>query len=253
MHIHLLGYTGSIQHQEAGNVSLAVTDGNTSILIDVSGAPVMALKQAGIDARDLSLVMLTHSHIDHIYALPSLLHQLWLLGRTDALVIVGNGSTLSKAKELCAVFALEHKSGMFPLVWEVLEEGPYLGPLGRLRLSVFPVSHGVPTLGVSVVTGDSKFVYLADCTADFAYPALAYDAALLIHEAGGTKEEESVLTGKGHSSARQAAMDARTLRSGRLVFCHLPPDPSLYQKMLDEANSVFERTELPVLHETYEV
>lgn len=253
MNVHMLGYTGSVQHASSGNVSLAVQEGEQVVLVDVSGAPVMELLKAGLEPRNLSMVLITHSHIDHIYALPSLLHQLWLMGRTEPLVILGNQGTIGKARELCSLFGLEQKRKMFPIVWDVLETGRYDGPLGALRLSVFPVPHGVPTIGCVFESESSKFVYLADCTANFVYPELAYDADLIFHEAGGLEEDALVLAEKGHSSSRQAAEAARTLRAGRLVLCHLPSESNRYQLMLAEAKAVFERTELPVLYKAYEV
>lgn len=253
MNVHLLGYTGSVQHENSGNVSLAVTHDRTSVLIDVSGAPVMELKKTGIEPRNLTMVLITHTHIDHIYALPSLLHQLWLMDRREPLVVLGNQVTIQKAKELCDVFALEQKKRMFKIVWEVLEVGAYHGSLGSLHLSVFPVPHGVPAIGCAFEADYRKFVYFADCTSNFTYPEIAYDANLLIHEASGLKSEEPVLAEKGHSSARQAALAARTLRAGRLVLCHLPEHFSCYPEILAEAKAVFEHTQLPELYKAYEV
>jgi hypothetical protein len=87
------------------------------------------------------------------------------MGRTEPLIILGNQDTVGKARELCSLFGLEQKRKMFPIVWDVLETGRYDGPLGALRLSVFPVPHGVPTIGCVFESESSKFVYLADCTA----------------------------------------------------------------------------------------
>ena len=253
MNVHLLGYTGSVQHEDSGNVSMVVTHDRTAILIDVSGAPVMELNKAGIELRDLTMVLITHAHIDHIYALPSLLHQLWLTGRSESLVVLGNRFTIQKARELCDVFMLEQKKRMFQIVWEVLEEGVYPGTLGSLRLSVFPVPHGVPAIGCAFEADYRKFVYFADCTSNFTYPAIAYDAHLLIHEAGGLTSDEPALAEKGHSSARQAALAARTLHAGSLVLCHLPERFSCYPEMIAEAKAVFEHTQLPELYKPYEV
>lgn len=251
MNVHFLGYTGSIQHAGSANVSLVVEESREVVLVDVSGAPVMEMLKAGIDPRDLKTVLITHSHIDHIYALPSLIHQLWLMGRAEPLVIVGNRETIGKARELCSLFGLEQKNRMFPLVWKILENGVYGSLAGQLRLTVFPVPHGVPTVGCVFESAHGKVAYFADCTADVAYPEVAYDADLLIHEAGGLCEDSAILAGKGHSSSRQAAEAARMLRAGRLVLCHLPSEVSMYQLMLAEAQAVFKRTELPVLYKAY--
>jgi len=253
MNLCFLGYTGSVQQAASGNVSLVVSQAGSAVLIDVSGAPVLELRKAGVDPHSLVLVVLTHTHVDHVYGLPSLLHQLWLMGRKAPLAIVGNGVTIATARSLCDVFGLEQKNGMFPLVWTVVEEGRYDGDLNGMDLHLFPVPHGVPTIGCSFTCKTSRIVYLSDGIPAQEYPEVASDADLLIHEAGGTVDQEAVLTKKGHSSARQAAQDALRLHAKRLLLCHLPEQSEAYHSILAEAQAIFNTAELPMLQHVYEV
>ena len=111
MNVYLLGYTGSMQRRGVSNTSLAITAKGQTLLVDLSGSPIQALKEADIHPATITGVLLTHIHIDHIYALPSLLHQLWLGGRTEPLVLIGNGPTVAFAKKLVDLFELERKKG----------------------------------------------------------------------------------------------------------------------------------------------
>ncbi len=113
MNAYFLGYTGSMQRRGVSNTSLAVTAEGRTLLVDLSGSPVQALKEADIDPATIAGVLLTHTHIDHIYALPSLLHQLWLGGRTEPLALISNGPTAAFAKRLIDLFDLERKKGSF--------------------------------------------------------------------------------------------------------------------------------------------
>ena len=253
MKIQFLGYAESIQHCDSSNVSLVVSDSDVTILIDVSGAPVMELKKANVDPLSISLLLLTHSHVDHIYALPSLIHQLWLMGRKEALVVLSNSETISLARKLCDVFNLSEKKNMFPIEWKILEKGKYENPLGSLSLEVFPVKHGVPTIGCSVDSWKKRFVYLSDGTPTSTYPKCVYDADILVHEAGGLAEDEKVLNSKGHSSSKEAGETARKLRARKLFICHVEDDKDKIEYMIDEARKEFKNTHLPVLHQVYEI
>ena len=126
MVVSFLGYANSVQHIDSGNVSICVSSSNFNLLIDVSGAPIMEMKKAHVDPMCLSMILLTHSHIDHMYALPSLIHQLWLMGKRDPLIILSNEETIKVAKQLCEAFSLSQKKGMFTIIWKTIEEGIYL-------------------------------------------------------------------------------------------------------------------------------
>ena len=67
------------------NLSFLVSDkaGDRMVLVDCSGAPVQTILRLGYQPEYLTDVILTHSHVDHIYALPSLVHTLWLYKQFD--------------------------------------------------------------------------------------------------------------------------------------------------------------------------
>lgn len=251
MILNILGSTGSIQATEASNTSLAVTSAGRTVLIDVSGSPVQSLKRSAIDPVGVDLLFLTHAHIDHIYALPSLIHQLWLSGRVEDLTIVANEETIQVAQSLCDLFALADKKGIFAIDWQVAQEGKPMMTVGEMSIEFFSVPHGIPTLGCALVEGDKKIVYLADCKPSDSYPPCAYDADLIIHEAGGVAAEEERIMGGGHSSARQAALAANHLGAQRLILAHLPCEEDERQQLLAEAQAHGASTELPRLFEPY--
>ncbi len=254
MKVIFLGSQGSLQSERSGNVSLIVTDERSVILVDTSGAPAQLIRQAGYDPLSLDVLVLTHSHIDHLYALPSLLHNLWLLKRTKALLIVANSQTIRIAKRLCSVFELDKKPKMFPIEWSVGGTSREFGPYGSLSLRLFPVDHGVPTCGLLCTDGVSRFVYSADTrplSAD-SFPGFIDAPDILVHEAGGVLQDEVSLYQGGHCSGRQAAHCAMKLHAKRLILCHLPLAKEKQDAILTEASSVFPHTELPVLFAPYD-
>ncbi|MDY4609496.1 MAG: MBL fold metallo-hydrolase [Sphaerochaetaceae bacterium] len=252
MKVSFLGRQGSLHSERSGNTCLLIESGGIPLLIDTSGAPAQLIRQAGYDPIWLEMVILTHSHVDHLYGLPSLLHNLWLLKRTAPLRIVGNAETLEKAKALCDVFGIREKPGMFPLRWESGVGRPlYLSD--SLQIQLFDVDHGVPTCGISCTDGSVKFAYTADTRPLCTVPLEMFHADLLVHEAGGVEQDEPKLAQGGHSSARQAALTAVKAQAGRLLLCHIPLSETACAAILSEAVGIFPNTGLPDLFVPYEL
>ncbi len=252
MDVTFLGANGSLQGVGSGNTSLLVTGNCSSILIDVSGSPLQQLRQAGMhDPASLDAVVLTHAHIDHVYGLPSLLHNLWLLGRSKELQVISNRPTLDLARSLCSVFSLETKQGMFPIRWIDGEDAPHR-IYEDLHLQLVRVDHGIPAVGVVVAQGSSKLVYSGDTRALHPSPRMC-GARLLVHEAGGVSSQQAILAGKGHSSAADAARFAQESDAQSLLLCHLPLDVAIHGEMLAEARQIFANTNLPVIFHHYSI
>ena len=242
MTVSFLGVLGSIQAEDSGNVSLVISGGDSSVLVDVSGSPLELLQKAGVDPLSLEAVFLTHSHTDHLYGLPSLIHNLWLLKRDKPLAFYANRETISCARSLCAVFDLEAKKGMFPLEWREAEGSI---TVGSVRCESFVVRHGVPTTGFIFTEHGKKIVYTADTMPLEEYPAAAAGPDLLIHEAGGTEDDRQKLISGGHSSGADAARAAKQIGAKKLLLCHLPHKKENRAAILAQARSVFKETEIP--------
>ncbi len=251
MKVAFLGISGGVQSPDSGNVSFLVTEGGASVLVEASGNPAAGVAACCGNPTELDAVLLSHAHVDHLYALPSLLHNLWLLKRSRPLPVFGNAPTLETARSLCAVFGLEKKRGIFAVEWTPFPEGG--ATLGPFALEAFPTVHGVATLGFVLSAGNRKVAYFADTAPLADPPPSAVGAHAVIHEAGGVAAGEAALNAQGHSSARQAALAAgRIARPGQdppaLFLCHLPPDGSARASVLSEARGLYGgRTVIPDL------
>lgn len=101
-----LGTNGSMQGDE-GNTSLLFKGSRGTVLVDASCGLGRAV------AADVDAVILTHEHIDHVYGLPSLIHQLWLSGRRRALDICVPAGMEEFVHRFLEVFSLQEKKNMF--------------------------------------------------------------------------------------------------------------------------------------------
>ncbi|WP_428771441.1 MBL fold metallo-hydrolase [Treponema sp. HNW] len=247
MQVTVLGLSEGIQSADSGNSSLLIQTASTSVLVDVSGSPCTELLRHNTDPNMLDAVILTHAHVDHIYALPSLLHNLWLRKRTKPLFILANPHTIQKAQELCALFLLHTKKDMMPIRWGLCEN------IGNIKILSFPLSHRplVPTNGFVFEAGGRRCSYFPDNAAQKPYPLCAADSDLLIHESNGLACEQPGLAEAGHSSAQDAAEVASELRAKRLMLIHVPGDLKKRAAILAEARLGFSSAELPEAGKTY--
>lgn len=245
MNLIFLGNSGGIQGANGGNTSLVVSQENSAtVMVDVSGSPCEGLIKSGIDPLSLDVLLLTHGHIDHIYALPSLIHNLWLMGRSRELLIVSAADTLAMARQLVDLFSLENKKGMFPIRMEALRKDDMF--VGGLRIIGFPVNHIVPAVGFVFEFQGKKLVYSGDCNFSTSFPDEAENCNVLVHEAcvGGKAD---------HSSGLEAGEKASMLNAEKLFLVHLPQDDRKREEILSQAKEKFPKTGIPRICWRYEV
>lgn len=198
-----------------------------SLFIDCAGSPFHKLLKVGADPDNLAGVILTHSHPDHMYGLPSLIHELWLHGRRETLHIFANAATQRVARALVDVFQLRAKP--VPLEFHVIpgEEEYLLLENESYSVHITPVRHEVPTSAVRITSRENGRVaaFSADTSPCPELVALAGGADLLFHECGVDTPHPF------HSTPEQVGELAAEAGVGQviLVHCHrnLTKEPNL--------------------------
>ena len=241
MKITILGFSNGLDCLDSSNTSMLVQTEQTSILIDVSSSPRQALLKAGVDSLSLNAVLITHGHIDHIYAFPSLIHSMWLQNRTKPLLVVGNEFALNVCKHFFSYFKLDKKI-KFKIEWEDTS----IGQIGEVQISSFPLYHRpeVPVNGYTFVADNLKISYFPDSIATLPIPECAFNSDIFIHEAGGLDKDREEIN-ESHTTALQAAMMAKTAGAKELILVHIPEDLSVRKEMLIEARNLFPNTCIP--------
>lgn len=222
--IIVLGSANAVPDAQHANTHLLLLAGERTVLIDCTGNSQERFARAGVDPLQLTDILMTHFHPDHVSGIPGLLLDLWLLGRKAPLHLYGLQDTVLRMKGMLDLYQWDTFPNFYPLEFHVLPDVERTLVLqdSDLRISASPVQHMIPTLGLRFeFLGSGKCAaYSCDTEPCASVVHLAQDADLLIHEATGPF--------KGHTSPRQAGEIAAQASAAALVLIHYPPqDPAL--------------------------
>lgn len=233
--IIILGSSNAIPDETHENTHLAITSKDRSILIDCGNSPTLRLRQVGIPLHELTDIILTHFHPDHISGFPTLIMNMWLLGRKAALNIHGLKYTLERVNCMMKSFEWDTWPNFFKVHFHELAEDE-LSPVlegEEIRIISTPVCHLIPNVGLRFehLIKNISVAYSCDTAPCISVATLARGAKILIHEAAGNI--------MGHSSASQAGEIATQAGVETLYLIHYPTGEFDSENLVEEAKTKF--------------
>jgi ribonuclease Z len=233
----ILGSAAAVSDATHDNTHfLLLGDHGSVVLVDCGSNPAVKLARYGIDHEGLIDMILTHFHPDHVYGVPILLMQMWLLGRKRPLNVYGLLHCLSRVEGMLTAFMVDTWPGFPSLVFHRLPERPDVLVLDNddFRITSWPTRHFIPTVGlrIEVKTSGKVIGYSCDTEPIPTIVEIGRDADLLLHEAAGA--------GYGHSSAAQAGEIATEARAKRLALIHYNVWSTDPRPLLDEARTTYD-------------
>lgn len=239
--ITFLGTGGAEPVPGMGNVTLLLHGTIEPFLIDCSGNPAQAILQAGVELEKMGRVLLTHNHIDHTFALPSLVHSFWLHKGVKAgksIQVYGPAEAIKIATGLISLYGLTEKSGAVSIAFHEVQHDKFdkidSGQQG-VEIITFPVTHGkIQVTGLKIVGGRQSIIYSADCIIDQKlHDAISEDVRILIQDCGGG--ENSTAAHAGLSEIIDMVKEYDGIQTVYLV--HLPPIFSLTESEVNRIAS----------------
>jgi ribonuclease Z len=234
--VTLLGSAATLANRQHDSVYLLVEHAGGALLIDCAGSPPHKLDRAGVNLHQISDVLLTHDHADHLYGFPLLVQGLmlyqWAEQWSGQLRVWGLWETLATAQALLKTLGLWER---IEIDWRPIPPASnhLVFESADLRVLTAPVQHLRPTLGVRLEGRQTGRVlaYSSDTEPCPAVVTLARGANVLLHEATNQK------AGSGHSTPAGAGEMAARAGAGRLVLVHFDPslDPNVLQAQAAKA------------------
>jgi ribonuclease Z len=231
-----LGTSNAIPGEHNENTHIVVVGEKRTILIDCPNSPILRLQKVGVDFNDLSDLVLTHFHPDHVSGVPQLLMNMWLMGRLPPLNIYGLQHTIDRIETLMGLYNSTQWPGLFPVRFYRLPEEPLFSVIDcdEFRLFATPTQHFIPTIGLRIefVQSNKVLAYSSDTEPCRQILQLAKNADVLVHESTGALP--------GHSSAMQAGEAARLAKVGSLYLIHYPTGQFASGSLVAEARQRFD-------------
>lgn len=224
MQVRILGCSGGI----GGNLR------TTSMLVDQD-----VLIDAGTGVADLTLselelidhVFITHSHLDHVAALPLIVDTVGPM-RKKPLTVYCTKATMEILRDHIFNWRIWPDFTQIPdkqqpyLAWDTLEVGQ-TKLLGDRRLTALPANHVVPAVGYRLDSGSASLVFTGDTTTNDALwievnkmENLRY---LIIETAFPNTERELAISSKHLCPSLLAEELGKLKRPARVFVTHLKP------------------------------
>ncbi len=231
--ITILGSANAVPKIGQDNTHLLIETKERTVMVDCGDNPVAKVSAAGSSIVEVTDLILTHFHADHVGSLPLLIMDMWLEKREKALTIHGLEVTLEKARRLLDLFSWQDWKGMFQVNFNAIPEDGAQGFISGAdcTFTALPVLHLIPTLGVRIeLQGDRIVTYSCDTEPCENLAKLAEGADVLLQEAAGEA--------RGHTSPAQAGQIARDAGVKKLILIHY--DSRIDgDRLLAEARSAF--------------
>jgi ribonuclease Z len=218
--------------------SILVEAGNEKLIFDVGRGAMQRLFQLDVSYADITGVLLTHLHSDHIVGLPDLWLTGWIISnRATPLPLWGPAGTEKMARGLESAFSFDRdirvREGKAPAAGghfdarDISEQVVF--DRGGVKVTSFLVDHGIvrPALGYRVDAGGRSVVLSGDTRYSPNLIQHAKGVDLLIHEVGAASVEElrrnenSRTVIAHHTTPEQAAQLFNEVRPKLAVFSHI--------------------------------
>lgn len=221
----VLGTGGAMQTARRDNTSLACQMDDRAVLVDCPGSPYLKLLRAGIDPMRLAAVVITHTHPDHVYGFPSLIHNMWMMDRdvpAPHLPVYAPTDDHGTLRTLLTLFNLDERAAFVELrALPADPEAPFFEHAGH-RFYAHAVDHGPPAFAIRWDTPQGhRVLYSTDTRPLDALAEFGRGADLYVHEATYAEIEADAAQAGGHTTAAQAGRLAAQANAKRLVLVHL--------------------------------
>jgi len=140
-----IGTGGSVATVNRDNTSFVLQTQESLLLIDCPGSVIQKLKKLNFDPRSINVLLITHTHPDHIYGLPSLVHSLML--DECLLRIYGSAETVRFCADLLDLFDLRSEKIKCRVDLRTVEDREVLQLSPSLSCVFFKVPHSPASMG----------------------------------------------------------------------------------------------------------
>ncbi|SIR22396.1 Ribonuclease BN, tRNA processing enzyme [Haladaptatus litoreus] len=211
MRVTFLGTGSAMPTGERFQTGLVVEDDGNRLLVDCGSGVLHRLQQSGIGYENISTVLLTHHHVDHVSDLLPLLKARWLSGE-EHLEVVGPKGTKALLDGLLSVH--DYLDGRVEL--QIREVGAQEFSVAGFDVEGFEARHSMPCLAYRF--GDD-FTFSGDSEAFSGLTTFADGCSVLVHDCSFPDEVDVA----NHPTPTQLGEALSGVDIERVYLTHLYP------------------------------
>ncbi len=217
--ITFLGTTAASISPSSNTSSQLLRCGESRVLVDCGSNAARQLELSPSELTELTAVVLTHWHPDHVSGLPTLLRRTETRKRAESLPVYGPAPPRGVWRAVKAASRTRLLAHLQPI-----EAGDAI-ELPGFRFTAIATEHAIPSVGWEIAeTGapGRRVVLSGDTRPVSGIAVAARGADLLVHEATFITRDRAKAHTSGHSTALEAAELAAEAGVGALALTHLP-------------------------------
>ncbi|MDP3766087.1 MAG: ribonuclease Z [Nanoarchaeota archaeon] len=154
MQITFLGTSSMVPTKERNQIAVFLSYGSEGILFDCGEGTQRQFKIAGISLTKTTKILISHWHGDHVLGLPGLIQSLSSMDYNGKLEIYGPVGTKKRMEKMFEAFVFDKRLNF---VVNEVKSGIFFEN-NEFQLEVYPLEHGIETLGYRFVEKDIRKV-----------------------------------------------------------------------------------------------
>lgn len=159
--ILFLGTSASAPSSRRGLSAQIVKHDEYRFLVDCGEGTQRQILQSGAGFRNLTRILLTHGHLDHILGLAGLLSTFMRWEAVEQMEIFGGRATLERVRSLLYDVVLRNNQAPMPLILREIKPG-LVFDAEDFNVTAFPVTHRGPDCLGYIFEGKSRHPFLAE-------------------------------------------------------------------------------------------
>ncbi|WIV67203.1 MBL fold metallo-hydrolase [Natrialbaceae archaeon AArc-T1-2] len=211
MKVTFLGTGSAMPTGERFQTGILVQEDGRSVLVDCGSGVLHRLQQCGVGYENVSTVLLTHHHLDHVADLLPLMKARWLAGE-EHLEVVGPRGTKALVDDLLSV----HDYMQDRLELQLREVVPGEFTVAGFEVSAYETRHSVPCLAYRF---DDRLTFSGDSEAFSGLANFADGSAVLAHDCSFPDDVDV----SNHPTPTRLGATLADVEIGRVYLTHLYP------------------------------
>ncbi len=227
MKLTVLGNYGPYPKPGGACSGFLIDSGKAKVVLDF-GNGVLSRLQQHADVEDISAVILSHLHADHMSDIMILRYAADIKMMKGALKQAVKVYAPAEPKSEFERLHYKNALDVIPITPDSTLE------LGDLKVSFQEMVHGYQNFAISIAKGGKRLVYSGDTSPNDALVAFAKNADLFVCEAGLLERDEKEIRAM-HLTAKEAGDIAARAGAKRLLLTHFLPEVKLEYYMNEVA------------------